>query len=300
MRIKDIGEFSLIDRIAKGISPSGRVVKGIGDDTAVLRHSKDKYLLFTCDMLVEDRHFHRKSGGYLVGKKSLSVNVSDIAAMGGFPRFAVISLGVPPSLDLKYVDDLYRGIRSAAKGFKIDLVGGDTVASERITINIAVLGEVEKQNLVLRSGAKQGDAIFVTGSIGGSIKGRHLSFSPRLKEARFLVRNFNVHSMIDVSDGLVADLGHILRSSRAGALIYERYIPISKLAKNFDSAINEGEDFELLFTVPARHEVRLVRTWPFKTRLSEIGKVCSKGRGLCLVSKAGRIEKIKPEGYTHF
>lgn len=300
MRIKDIGEFSLIDRIAKGISPSGRVVKGIGDDAAVLRYSKDKYLLFTCDMLVEDRHFYRKSGGYLVGKKSLSVNVSDIAAMGGLPRFAVISLGVPPSLDLKYVDDLYRGIRSVAKGFNIDLVGGDSVASERITINIAILGEVEKQNLVLRSGAKQGDAIFVTGSIGGSIKGRHLSFSPRLKEARFLVRNFNVHSMIDVSDGLVADLGHILRSSRAGALIYERCIPISKLAKNFDSAINEGEDFELLFTVPAGHEARLARTWPFKTRLSEIGKVCSKGRGLCLVSKAGRIEKIKPEGYTHF
>lgn len=300
MRIKDIGEFSLIDRIAKGISPSGRVVKGIGDDAAVLRYSKDKYLLFTCDMLVEDRHFYRKSGGYLVGKKSLSVNVSDIAAMGGLPRFAVISLGVPPSLDLKYVDDLYRGIRNVAKGFNIDLVGGDSVASERITINIAILGEVEKKNLVLRSGAKQGDAIFITGSIGGSIKGRHLSFSPRLKEARFLVRNFNVHSMIDVSDGLVADLGHILRSSGAGALIYESHIPISKLAKNFDSAINEGEDFELLFTVPARHEARLVRTWPFKTRLSGIGKVCSKGRGLCLVSKAGRIEKIKPKGYTHF
>ncbi|MBU4590933.1 MAG: thiamine-phosphate kinase, partial [Candidatus Omnitrophica bacterium] len=108
MRIKNLGEFSLIERLAKDIKTSARVIAGIGDDAAVLRYARDKYLLFTSDMLVEGRHFHKKTDPYLVGKKSLSVNISDIAAMGGVPRFAVVSLGVPPSLDLKYVDALYK------------------------------------------------------------------------------------------------------------------------------------------------------------------------------------------------
>ncbi len=289
MRIKDLGEFSLINRITKDIKTSARVIEGIGDDAAVLRHTRDKYLLFTSDMLVEGRHFRKTSGGYLVGKKSLSVNISDIAAMGGVPMFAVVSLGVPPSLDLKYVDALYKGIRDAARRFRIDLVGGDTVASENIVINVSLLGEVEKKNLVLRSGAKQGDAIFVTGAVGGSLKGRHLDFTPRLKEARFLVKNFNINSMIDVSDGLFSDLDHILKSSRKGAIVYEKAVPVSKHAKDFKSAVRAGEDFELVFTMPQAEGRRLVKKWPFKTRLSEIGKVCK-----------DRKRIIGVRGYTHF
>lgn len=289
MRIKNLGEFSLIERLAKDIKTSARVIAGIGDDAAVLRYARDKYLLFTSDMLVEGRHFHKKTDPYLVGKKSLSVNISDIAAMGGVPRFAVVSLGVPPSLDLKYVDALYKGIRDAARRFRIDLVGGDTVASEKIVINVSLLGEVEKKNLVLRSGAKQGDAIFVTGVLGGSLKGKHLDFIPRLEEARFLVKNFNINSMIDVSDGLFSDLDHILKSSRKGALVYEKAVPISKHAKDFKSAVRDGEDFELVFTMPRAEGRKLVKKWPFKTRLSEIGKVCKDRRKI-----------TGARGYTHF
>jgi len=299
MILKDLGEFDLIDRIARRVRLSRRTVKGIGDDAAILKYKKGRHLLFTSDMLVEGRHFRRRSGGYLVGKKSLSANISDIAAMGGQPRSAVVSLGVPSSLDLKYIDALYKGIRTVAKKFKIDLVGGDTVSSKKIIINIALLGEVEKKRLVLRSTARQGDAIFVTGSIGGSLKRRHLSFTPRLKEARFLTKNFKVHSMIDVSDGLIADLGHILRSSNVGAVIYERDIPVSRNAKGFASAIKEGEDFELVFTMSRAASRRLIYAWPFRTRLSRIGEVCNK-RGLFLVSKNNGKKKIAPVGYRHF
>lgn len=299
MILKDLGEFNLIGRIAGGIKPSKGVIKGVGDDAAVLEYKKDKFLLITCDMLLEDKHFHRRTPAYLVGKKSLSVSISDIASMGGEPKFFLVSLGVPASLKVKYVDSLYRGIRDTAKKFKIDLIGGDTVNSMKIIIDIALLGEVEKKNLVLRSGAKEKDSIFVTGNIGGSLKERHLNFTPCLKEARFLVNHFKVHSMIDSSDGLTQDLGHILKLSKYGAIIHEENIPISKDAKDFKHAIRDGEDFELIFTMSKASGNRLMKAWPFKRRLSRIGEITA-GRGLKLVRKNGRKEKLEILGYRHF
>jgi len=300
MKLKDLGEFNFINRISKAIKLSIRVIKGIGDDAAVLSYTKDKYLLFTTDMLVEGKHFHKSARAGLVGEKALSCNISDIAAMGGTPKFAVISIGFPGSLDLKYADGIYKGIRKAACRFGVDLVGGDTVDSEKIMINIALIGEVEKKNLALRSNAKENDVIFITGNIGGSIKLKHLNFTPRLKEARFLVKNFKINSMIDISDGLLADLGHILKESNKGAIIHESEIYVSKSALNFDSAVRDGEDFELIFTLPGSDADRLKKTWPFKTRLSRIGRICSSRKGLFLIRKNGKLEKIKPAGFTHF
>ena len=301
MILRNLGEFNLINRISKSVKLSSNVIKGIGDDAAVIKHTKNSYLLFSCDMLLEDRHFKRQSGGYLIGKKALSINVSDIAAMGGMPEYCVVSLGVPGSLRAKYVDDIYKGIKAAARKFKIDLVGGDTIRSKKIIIDIAVLGKVERENLVLRSDAMAGDWIFVTGSLGGSLKGKgkHLNFTPRLKEARFLVNNFKVNAMIDVSDGLLADLGHILEESKKGADVYERCVPVSKDAKDFDSAVRDGEDFELVFTVPKRQGNRLIKKWPFKTRLSRIGEIC-RDKGLYVVRENGKREKVKAAGYRHF
>ena len=299
MILRNLGEFNLISRISKGMKLSGKVIKGIGDDAAVIKHTKNSYLLFSCDMLLEDRHFKRSSGGYLIGKKALSVNVSDIAAMGGVPEYCVVSLGVPGSLRAKYVDDIYKGIKAVARKFKIDLVGGDTISSKKIIIDIAVLGKVEKKNLALRSDARSGDWIFITGSLGGSLKGRHLDFTPRLKEARFLVNNFKVNAMIDVSDGLLADLGHILEESKKGADIYERCVPVSRDAKDFDSAVRDGEDFELVFTVSKREGGRLIKKWPFETRLSRIGEIC-RDKGLYIIRENEKKEKIRPVGYRHF
>ncbi len=300
MKLKDLGEFNFINRINKAIKLSDLVIKGIGDDAAVLRYTKDKYLLFTTDMLVEGKHFYKSDKAELVGKKAISCNISDVAAMGGVPKFAVISVGLPGSLDLEYADGLYKGIKKAADGFGVDLVGGDTVSSKKIVINIALTGEVENKNLTLRSGAKENDAIFITGCIGGSIKLKHLNFTPRLKEARYIVKNFKINSMIDVSDGLLADLGHILKESDKGAIIYERSIPISKDASNFNSAVRDGEDFELVFTLPESNAARLKKIWPFKTKISEIGRICSSHKGFFLVRKNGKSEKMKPEGFAHF
>ncbi len=300
MKLKDLGEFKFIDKIARGIRTSAKTVKGIGDDAAVLRYKRDRYLLFTTDMLVEGVHFHKSSRGYLIGTKAVSVNISDIAAMGGVPRFALISLGAPGSLDLGFVDDLYRGMRRVCRRFKIDLAGGDTVYSDKIVINIALLGEVEGRNLLLRSGAKENDSLFVTGFIGGSLKGRHLNFTPRLEEARFLARNFHIHSMIDISDGLLADLCHLLKESRKGAIIHESDIPISRSAGGFDSAVKDGEDFELIFSIAKTEERRLFERWPFSTRLSKIGEVCKRGRGLWLIRKDSKRERLKAAGYSHF
>ncbi len=300
MILKDLGEFNLIKRISARVKLSKKVAKGIGDDAAVLRYTKDKHLLFTSDMLLEDVHFYRRAGASLVGKKCISSNISDIAAMGGVPEFALVSLGVPSTLDVKYVDTLYKGMRDVAKRHGVDLVGGDTIASKKIIVNIALLGSVEKDSLVLRSGAKTGDVIFITGSIGGASKGKHLDFTPRLKESRFLVRNFKISSMIDVSDGLLADLGHILEASKAGAVICEKSVPLSKNAKSFNTAAKEGEDFELVFTLPQKSALRLEKIWPFKTRLSRIGKICGKRKGFCIIKKNGRERKVRPSGYSHF
>ncbi len=300
MKLRDLGEFNFINRISKAIRLSTRVIKGIGDDAAVLKYTKDKYMLFTTDMLLEGKHFYKSSSAGLVGEKALSSNISDIAAMGGIPKFAVISIGLPGSLDLKYADELYKGIRRAADKFNIDLVGGDTIGSSKIIINIGLIGEVEKENLALRKGAKEKDAIFVTGDIGGSIKGKHLNFTPRFKEARYLVKNFKINSMIDVSDGLLADLAHILEESDKGAVIYEKAMPVSKNAIDFDSAIRDGEDFELIFTLSERQADRLEKIWPFETRLSMIGQICSVRKGFFLVRKSGKSERIKPAGFTHF
>jgi len=300
MILKDLGEFKFIQRISKDIKLSSRVIKGIGDDAAVLRHKRNKYLLFTTDMILEGRHFNKGDDAELVGRKAMSCNISDIAAMGGMPKFAVISIGFGGSLDLKYADGLYKGIRDAARRFNIDLVGGDTIGSEKIIVNIALTGEVEKKNLILRSGARENDVIFITGDIGGSIKLKHLNFTPRLKEARFAVKNFKIHSMIDVSDGLLADMGHVLEESGKGAVIYEKCVPVSKDAANFDSAVKDGEDFELIFTLPERNADRLESIWPFKTGLSRIGHICNARKGFWLVRKSGKSEKIKPAGFTHF
>jgi len=300
MRLSRLGEFNFIDRVSRGLKLSSSVVKGIGDDAAVLKYSKDRYLLFTTDMLIEGKHFLKTHSPRLIGKKSVFCSISDIASMGGRPTSFVISIGVPGGLDIKYADELYKGVKDAAKRFKIDLVGGDTVCSDKIVISIAMLGEARKRDIVLRSGAGEGDTIFVTGNIGGSIKGRHLRFSPRVKEAEFLVRNYKINSMIDVSDGLLADLGHILEESGKGAVIYESMVPISRNAKDFDFAIRDGEDFELVFSISSDYAERLKKIWPFRTRLSMIGRICSSRKGFSLIRKNGKSERIKPKGFAHF
>lgn len=300
MLLCDIGEFGLIKELSKYLRGGRGVVKGIGDDTAVIRHAGDNHLLFTTDMLIEGVHFKIPGATpFLIGRKALAVNISDIAAMGGRPRYAVVAIGVPPHFSVSFARELYRGIKTLAAKFGISVVGGDTNGSDKLVVSVSLIGEAEKGSLVLRSGARAGDAIFVTGRLGGSLKtGAHLKFMPRVKEARFLVKHFKINSMIDISDGLASDLTRIIEASRVGAVIEKRSIPLNKGCKA-DSALFNGEDFELLFTVPRKRADALSKRWPYRLKLTRIGEITPTGRKIILLA-GGRAERMARKGFDHF
>ena len=298
MLITKIGEFGLIERFRKQIKTDTTVIKGSGDDCAVLKFNKDKYLLFTCDMLVEGVDFRPNEKPYLIGRKSVAVSISDIAACAGMPYYCLVSLGLPKKTSIDFADKLFKGMLDIAKKFKINIVGGDLSRAGKLVIDVSMLGIVEKKYLVLRNGAKVGDIIFVTGSLGGSIQGKHLKFTPRLKEARYLVKNFKVNSMIDISDGLAQDLGHILEQSKVGAIIYEDLIPRDKKARNLKEALYMGEDFELLFTLSPGEARKIYRKRLVNFR--PIGEIVDKRYGFSMISKKGRVEVIIHKGYRHF
>lgn len=304
MRLSALGETGLIDRLAKNFNPGRDIIKGIGDDCAVIRISKRKYLLITIDMLLEDIDFRLKEATpYQIGWKSLACGLSDIAAMGGIAKYAVVSLGLPRRLSVESVDEIYRGIKTLAKRFGIEIIGGDTNSSHKLVIDVAVLGFVEPGKLKLRSGARPGDIICVTGSLGGSYKSkRHLTFIPRLKEARCLATNLKTSSMIDISDGLSTDLNHIAKESGVGACVYEELIPVSRDAKGINAALNEGEDFELLFTMPLCEARRLAgkNLCAGGVKITRIGEMLDGRAGVKIIGRDGRAKDLKPKGFSHF
>jgi len=299
MFISKLGEFGLIERIKRQIKTDSTVIKGSGDDCAVLKYDRDRYLLFTCDMLVEGVDFTRKDNPYLVGRKALAASASDIAACAGLPHYALVSLGIPKRSSVKLLDKVLEGMRDLARQYKINIVGGDLSSARQLVIDVSMLGFVEKKYLALRSGAKRGDIIFVTGTLGGSILGKHLRFIPRIKEARYLVENFKINSMIDISDGLAQDLGHILKESRVGAVIYEGLIPLSKQARNLKDALYTGEDFELLFTL-SRKEARVVLERQKTSLFTPVGEIIDGKPKLILVDSKGKESIIQAKGFRHF
>jgi len=216
--LSDIGEFGLIDFIKKTNKTDSDVKIGIGDDTAVVKTNAKKDILLTTDMLVEGVHFSKKMNPRDIGKKSVACSISDIAAMGGMPRFILISFGSKGNMKADFVKQLYSGMHQMAKKMGAVIVGGDIVESKDIVINIAVIGEVNPKHVVKRSGAKNKDLIFVTGKLGISFQSnKHLQFSPRMNESQYLVKNCKPNAMIDISDGLSSDLYHILGASKKGA-----------------------------------------------------------------------------------
>lgn len=296
MLIKQLGEFGLIERFKKSIKTDPSVIKGSGDDCAVLKLDKSSYQLFTCDMLVESVDFTLKDDPYLIGRKSVAVSISDIASCSGIPRYCVISLGLPEDTKTNFADKLFKGMLDISRKYKINIVGGDLSRSQKVIIDVCMLGRVEKKYLTLRSAAQAKDIIFVTGSFGSSISGKHLKFTPRIKEARYLARNVKVNAMIDVSDGLAQDLGHILGQSKVGAVIYEDLVPVSKGVVNLADALNSGEEFELLFTVSRTQAKKLLKNPDYKP----IGEIVKKSYGFKLITGKNKEVDIKPEGFKHF
>ncbi|MFC1704585.1 thiamine-phosphate kinase [Candidatus Omnitrophota bacterium] len=298
--LASIGENGFISRIQRLFKNDASVIKGIGDDAAVLSFTKDKYLLLTTDMLIEEIHFKKHAAPRRIGHKALACNISDIAAMGGVPRYAVVSVGLPGRMNMRFAKEICRGMSDISKKYNINIVGGDTNRAQSIVINVALLGFVEKKNLIVRSGAKEGDIIFVTGVLGGSLSSqRHLTFSPRIKEARYLVNHFHLNAMIDISDGLALDLHRIAESSKVGAKLFASAIPKKKNV-SLTQALYDGEDFELLFTLSPREAQKLDRKKRLTTPLHMIGIIAKKSSGITLIQEDGTKRKIKPRGYTHF
>ncbi len=333
MDIKDIGELKLIQRIADNYRSSlSSIVTGIGDDAAALRISENNILLTTCDLLLEDVHFNLNfTDSYQLGRKSLAVNLSDIAAMGGTPLFFLVSLALPPHLPIEFIDDLYRGMTDLADEFDTKLVGGDTNTSpDKLMINITLLGEANPDHLLKRSGAQVGDSIFATGTLGDAALGffileldknmnrsyshntltyRHLSPYPRIKEGIRIAENRLASAMIDISDGLLIDLRRILTLSKLGATIYIPQLPLSKEFKQYqgklkhnkiDFALKGGEDYELLFTSPQNKEKELLKLGQtLGVPINKIGEVNS-SEELVILDQNHKSYPIDDQGYDHF
>jgi len=329
MNLRDLGEFGLIRRIRERMTPTDpALIRGIGDDVAVVDRGR-KALLVTTDILIEDIHFERAwSDPALLAKKSLVVNLSDIAAMGGTPKYFLISLGLPQDLPWSFIASFYRGLRQAARQFHVDLIGGDTSLSRRIVINICLLGEGDKKKLLYRNGARVGDLIFVSGTLGDAALGlkflqrgggkagpkrlmsKHLLPVPRIELGHALAEKGWGTSMIDVSDGLLIDASHLLEESHVGGLIREDQVPLSRLYRKwigsfardpYQFAMSGGEDYELLFTAPARHREKILQLGSsLKVPVSCVGEIRPRREGFHILGKNGRVSSPRRLGFEHF
>lgn len=309
-----MNEFELIARLTRSLPANESVVVGAGDDCAVIECGNvSRQLLFKTDAVVEGIHFNADTPPEQIGHKALARCLSDIAAMAGTPTAALVTIALPKNFDSTVVERIYAGMNALAQRHGVAIVGGETTTNpERLLISISLLGSVPRGKAVLRASAKVGDAIFVTGELGGSIAGKHLDFEPRLAEAIWLAEKFSVHAMMDVSDGLAGDLRHILNASGVGAELLKSAVPISRAAKvnakrgdaakpAFVAALTDGEDFELLFTVASRDAVPLLDAWKKQfpdIKLSCIGRIVS-GEGIRLRDQTG-IRPLQAHGYVHF
>ena len=337
MKLERVGEFGLIKRIEKRVEgQADGVLLGIGDDAAAFQPGKGMTSLITTDIFVEGIHFDLAySTPYQIGWKAMAANLSDIAAMGGLPRVAVVSLCLPERIEVEWVEELYDGMKDIIQRFEGTIIGGDTSAAQSETIiNIALIGEVEEKRMVTRSGAKVGDLICVTGELGSSVAGlrflreqkttgkksqtkwsplidRHLVPVPRIHEARTLLKKARVNAMIDISDGLASEIHHICAMSGTGAKIYLEEIPIhpqtrlSALESGRDAhqdALYGGEDFELLFTLSSKNltdTLEMLRN-ETGTMASTIGAIVEAGQGITLIDENSSRISLPFRGYDHF
>lgn len=327
MKLSKLGEFGLIERIRKA-TPKGHGVRiGIGDDAAWL-DCRSRTILVTADLLIEGIHFDlRWSTFYALGYKTLAVNLSDIAAMGGTPAYLTLSLGIPVDFKSEDVEEFYRGIRSLTARTGVSLVGGDTSAAKRFFISASLIGYCPYAP-VLRSGAKENDDLYVTGTLGDSALGlelikkrkgntrkdaaaylirRHHFPTARVKTGALLARAGLARAMIDVSDGLLQDLNHLCKASAIGAEIWEDALPFSPAYKTLAGrkrtvyALAGGEDYELLFCVRPRDRSRLEKIKRrFGVPIARIGKCLPASEGIKVIDGEGRPASFSLRGYDHF
>jgi thiamine-monophosphate kinase len=324
MRIDDIGgEFTLIERLCAHVPAVHKnLLAGIGDDAAVIGgiQADGSHLLVTTDMLVENSHFKCEwAAPEQIGIKSVVCNVSDIAAMGGTPTFMFVSLALPPTTEVEWAESLYRGMGRACRRYGVILAGGDTTHGAAVTINIALLGRVAPENLCLRSHARPGDLLCVTGPVGTAAAGLAMMSAgfetPDLLKEKHLMPGCRLdvspaiaplaHAMIDISDGLAAEVNHICKQSKTGAEIVAADIPLHPLAVEaarltendpLSFALAGGEDFELLFSITPQNRQQLERRG---IDIVTVGKVTDAAAGIFLRMPDGKSQALAG-GYNHF
>jgi thiamine-monophosphate kinase len=335
--LAQIGEFGLIDRIDSLIEKEGVAGRGvtvsIGDDTAAFRSRPGFDVLVTCDAMVEGKHYLPKHTTFFnIGRRAMAINISDIGAMGGMVLYALVSLGLRSDTAVKDIEALYQGFLAELNPLGAAIIGGNiTSIDERMFVDVTLIGEVEEGRAVKRSGARPGDTILVTGSPGKSAAGLHLLLSaarPEALHAHPLVETYLVPShraregrsaavtgaltaMIDISDGLLGDLGHICTESRCGALIYQEKLPVSDLLQDaarelgrdpYDWILGESDDYELLITCRPGDEgrVRAGLDPSSGLKVSEIGRMIEGGPAIILAQPDGTERLAGPSGWDHF
>ena len=294
MRPRPCREDEWVERWTRALRPSRLpgLRHGIGHDCAVLASPNRRLdLVLKTDAVVEGVHFLRSTPAPQVGRKALARALSDLAAAGATPRAALVTAGCPNQKSAARLQAVYRGLAKAARRWDVVIVGGETIRTRQLLLSVSLLGTVPRGQSPHRAGARSGHHLFVTGSLGGSWPRRHLTFTPRLREGRWLAHKKIPSAMMDLSDGLGADLPRLARASRIGFRILPEKLPLAPGATP-QKAVSQGEDYELLFTVPAVKVPRLRKTWPFPTRLTEIG--------VCLPARAGfHSGDISLRGYDH-
>jgi len=333
MKLEDIGEFGLIRRVKPlCFVRKENIIKGIGDDCAVYEFNREKAALFTTDMLVENVHFLRnKITPYDLGYKTMAVNLSDIASMGGRPSDAFLSIALPGDITIEYLDDLYEGMMFLGMKYGVNILGGDTTGSKKdLVLNIALTGYMDKDKVLYRSGAQPGDKIYVNGYLGESAAGLDILLNETdlnyklkshlikchnmpdvyVEEGIFLSESGAVTACIDVSDGISSDLLHICEESNCGADLYEDKLPVStelrryaeKMGKDpVKTVVTGGEDYKLLFTVRKETAEQLEESYMkrFGNRIYNVGEIID-GSDIFLVNREGEKLVNKPSGWNHF
>jgi thiamine-monophosphate kinase len=298
MKLRDLGEDKLLDQFLLHL-PLGKTVArrtaGAGDDCAVVEnHGGRNFLVLKTDCIVEGVHFMYGANPLDVGWKAMMRPLSDFAATSAVPEFALVTLIAVDETELAWIKNLYRGLRRAAERFKVSIVGGETSSTRGpIAISVSVVGFVEKNRCVSRRGGKAGDDLFVTGRLGRALTRKHLQFVPRIAESRWLTKNFSIHAMMDLSDGLGVDLPRLARVSKVGFKIELENLPLSRGAK-IDDAISEGEDYELLFAISPHQSKKLQKEWRKKFPKLPLTRMGS------LIQQSAIHNPQLPSGYVHF
>jgi thiamine-monophosphate kinase len=291
MKLHELGEDAVVARLIRSLPIDRRVLLKAGDDCAIVRVADGLQLLKT-DCIVEGIHFSPDADPKRIGWKAMCRTISDIAAMGGKPQDAVVTIALSPEVEFSWLNRVYAGVRNAARRYQVNLVGGETAQSPGpVFLSVALTGVLTGKKYVLRSGGRNLDFLYVTGRLGGSLNGRHLRFHPRVAEAQWLVEKFSIHAMMDLSDGLATDLPRLANASRLGFEVDLAELP-RHAGCTVEQALQDGEDYELLFAIAPGASKRLEAAWRAKfprLPLTRVGQL-----------KRGGRKTFAEKGYDHF